>query len=318
MNARTANDAPTEYIRRGDESGLTAMFACTRCQAIHTPELRGGLTSEVNVERARQAAIDCSLCKSQRSDPKECDENHQEARARRIAAAKQVTDISHCFSDDGDAFYMDPADAADAGETGVFGARFTPFRIDFGDLMQTVIDGHHDDASEDDLEGIDDLAKAVEEFNNVQTGGSYEMDDKVWQGIAHRQTFAMIKPDATARGVEKDMIADIESAGFRVVQSRRQTLTRDQAEWLYREHRARDHFAGLVDYTISGEVVMLLLEGDGENVPADFRKLMGATDRTKADAGTLRAKYAIGYRENSIHGSDSPRAAIDEMIRFMR
>jgi nucleoside-diphosphate kinase len=126
----------------------------------------------------------------------------------------------------------------------------------------------------------------------------------------------MIKPDATARGVEDAMLGDISAAGFSVVDSRRATLTREQAEWLYREHSGRDHFAGLVDYTISGEVVMLLLEHGQGDAPRRFRELMGPTDRTKAPEGTLRARYAVGYRENSVHGSDSPEAASSEIGYF--
>lgn len=128
----------------------------------------------------------------------------------------------------------------------------------------------------------------------------------------------MIKPDATARAVEGDMLQDIRTAGFEVLASERRTLERDEAEWLYREHRERDHFAALVDYTVSGEVVLLHLRADHDNAPAAFRELMGPTDRTKAEPHTLRARYAVGYRENSIHGSDSPAAAIEEIGYFFR
>lgn len=130
------------------------------------------------------------------------------------------------------------------------------------------------------------------------------------------RTFGMIKPDATARGVEDAMISDIEAAGFVVEQRRRGTMTRDDAEWLYREHAGRDHFDGLVDYTISGEVVMLLLSHPEGDAQSRFRQLMGPTDRTKAPEGTLRNRYAVGYRENSVHGSDSSDAATAEIDHF--
>lgn len=132
----------------------------------------------------------------------------------------------------------------------------------------------------------------------------------------HMKTFGMIKPDATERGVQDSMIADIEAAGFTLLDRRECRMTRDEAEWLYREHAGRDHFQGLVDYTVSGDVVMMLLSHPQGDAPRRFRDLMGPTDRTKAPEGTLRARYAVGYRENSVHGSDSPEAADAEMARF--
>ncbi len=132
----------------------------------------------------------------------------------------------------------------------------------------------------------------------------------------HTKTFGMIKPDATIRGVEDAMIVDIETAGFVVEDRKQRPMTRDEAEWLYREHAGRDHFQGLVDYTVSGDVVMLLLSHPEGDAPRRFRDLMGPTDRTKAPEGTLRARYAVGYRENSVHGSDSPEAAAAEIGHF--
>jgi nucleoside-diphosphate kinase len=126
----------------------------------------------------------------------------------------------------------------------------------------------------------------------------------------------MIKPDATARGVQDDMIRDIEAAGFSVDRRRTCVLSREQAEWLYRDHAGKEHFPALVDYTISGEVVVLLLSREDGDAPAAFRRLMGPTDRTKAGPDTLRARYAVGYRENSVHGSDSPDAADAEIGYF--
>lgn len=131
-----------------------------------------------------------------------------------------------------------------------------------------------------------------------------------------RRTFAMIKPDATERGVEGEMLTVIQQAGFRILELRRTRLERADAEWLYREHAERSHFSDLVDYTISGDVVLLHLQYPSTSAATAFRKLMGATDRTKADPGTLRALFAVGYRENSIHGSDSPEAALEELGHF--
>jgi nucleoside-diphosphate kinase len=317
MTPDESHGDPLEYRRPDDPDGVAAMFGCVRCGALHTTDLRS--PDPVTATRmARQAAIDCSLCRTETMDPEALRARREDVRRRAIDKADKVTDLQHCFSDRGDGFYTSPAEAADAGETGVFGARFQTFRIDAGALIEGVTEDTHEDASVDDLNGVDELCAAIEQFNRAQTRGWFEMDDTKWQSIPHTQTFGMIKPDATARGVEDAMIADIEAAGFRILDKRRLVMTRDQAEWLYREHSQRDHFKDLVDYTISGEVVMMLIEGDGDNVPADFRRLMGATDRTKAEPHTLRARYAVGYRENSVHGSDSPAAAIDEIIRFMR
>lgn len=312
----TGRPPPIEFVRRGDPDGLTEFLACGTCGHLYSPRIYA-TSHEKGVEQARLAAIGCIACRQEERSPEEEEEKRQEYRRRKIAAAKEVKDLDYCFSDDGDGFYMSIADAADAGETGVFGAEFKPYQINLGNVIDNVIDDHHDDASVDELAGVDELVAAIENFNKNQKMGSYEMNDKEWQRIPQRQTFGMIKPDATARGVEDQMMEDITNAGFRIVETRRRVLSRGDAEWLYQEHRGKDHFSGLVDYTISGEVVMMLIEGDDDNVPAAFRSLMGPTDRTKAEAHTLRARYAVGYRENSIHGSDSPRAAIDEIIYFM-
>lgn len=307
---------PIELVKRGDPESTIWYMACGMCGHLYSPRIYA-TTLERGIEEARRAAADCVMCRAVDKDPKAEERERESYRARRIEKATEVTDLDHCFSDDGECFYSSTSDAAEAGETGVFGAVYRPYQMDLSDMLQAVIEGHHDDASTDELNGVDDLAKAVDEFNNNQTMGSYEMDGNNWQRIQQPQTFGMIKPDATARGIEQEMMDYITSKGFRIVETRRQVLDRAEAEWLYQEHRGKDHFDGLVDYTISGEVVMMLIEGDEDNVPAAFRTLMGATDHTKADPGTLRSRYAVGYRENSIHGSDSPRAAIDEIIHFM-
>ena len=123
-----------------------------------------------------------------------------------------------------------------------------------------------------------------------------------------KQTFAMIKPCAVARGVTSQMIEDITNAGF--------TIDRQQAEWLYREHAERSHFGDLVDFTISGPVVLMQLSGSSDTVPTDFRALMGPTDIAKAGPATLRGKYAEDFRRNSIHGSDGDDSAREELEYF--
>lgn len=305
-----------ELIWKGDPNGIVQYVECPSCRHLYHTQIYAA-KEELRLAQARKNAAQCSICAEKRKSPLEAEIDADAYVARRIERARKVTDLEECFSDSGDAYYRSVEEAAEAGETGVFGSEFKPYRVDFGSLLESVIEDHHEDASIDDLVGVDELGIAVDAFNSKQRMGSYEMDDKVWQKIEHKRTFAMIKPDATQRGVEEDMIADMVSAGFTVIQREKRTLTRSEAEWLYGEHKNKEHFGGLVDYTISGEVVLLLLEGSGDNVPLDFRALMGPTDRTKAEPNTLRAKYAIGYRENSIHGSDSPGAATDEIIYFM-
>jgi len=307
---------PIEFIRRGSGDAKTELIACGTCGHVYSPRIYAG-SYERALEATRRAAVECVMCRQETMSPEKDMAEREAQRLKRISAATVVTDLDYCFSDRGDASYNSPADAADAGETGVFGATFRPFRIDLENLLENVVENHHDEASTEDLDGIDALADAVEEFNKLQKMGSYDMDEKHWQKVPQHQTFAMIKPDATARGVEGDMMDDMRAAGFRIVDQKRRALERSEAEWLYQEHRSKDHFNDLVDYTISGEVVLLLIEGDQDDVATAFRQLMGPTDRTKAEPHTLRAKYAVGYRENSIHGSDSPAAAINEIIRFM-
>lgn len=301
--------AAIEFARKGGD-GTTEFYACGRCGALY------GLWSYGTHQRAREAAEECPQCRDRTEETRV--EDAETSRLARIAKAREVHDLDFCFSEEGDTGYATPDDAREAGERGVFGSTFRPYSIDLDQLIQSILENHHEDASEKELKGLDAIESAVDHFNAIQTGGSYEMDDKVWQRLAHEETFAMIKPDATARSVEDQMLADIRAAGFEVVDERRRILTREDAEWLYREHSERDHFRDLVDYTISGEVVLLHLRSEHENTPAAFRALMGPTDRTKAPPGTLRARYAVGYRENSIHGSDSPAAAIDELAHFFR
>ncbi len=136
------------------------------------------------------------------------------------------------------------------------------------------------------------------------------------------RTFAMIKPDATQRNLETEIANFIRNSGWAIIKSVPCTLLRAQAAWLYREHEGKDFFPGLVDYTTSGPVVLLLLEWDDRiprsvaDAPSLFRQHMGATDHTQAAEGTIRKAFAIGYRENSIHGSDGADAAIREISYF--
>jgi nucleoside-diphosphate kinase len=128
------------------------------------------------------------------------------------------------------------------------------------------------------------------------------------------RTFSIIKPDATARSLTGAVNAIIEQAGLRIVGQKRVRITREQAEAFYAVHRARPFFGELVDFMISGPVVVQVLEG--ENAIARYRDVMGATDPAKAAAGTIRKVHALSIGENSVHGSDAPDTAAKEIAQF--
>ena len=128
------------------------------------------------------------------------------------------------------------------------------------------------------------------------------------------RTFSILKPDATKRNLTGAINAIIEHAGLRVVAQKRLRITREQAEAFYAVHRARPFFGELVDFMISGPVVVQVL--DGENAIAKYRDVMGATDPAKAAAGTIRKVHALSIGENSVHGSDAPDTAAKEIAQF--
>jgi nucleoside-diphosphate kinase len=132
--------------------------------------------------------------------------------------------------------------------------------------------------------------------------------------MAIERTFSIIKPDATARNLTGAINALIEQSGLRIVAQRRLRITREQAETFYSVHRARPFFGELVDFMISGPVVVQVLEG--ENAIAKYRDIMGATDPAKAAAGTIRKLHAKSIGENSVHGSDAADTAAHEIAQF--
>src|SRR6202049_1473248 len=134
--------------------------------------------------------------------------------------------------------------------------------------------------------------------------------------MAVERTFSIIKPDAAARGLTGATNAMIEQAGLRIVAQKRVRITREQAQTFYAVHRARPFFGELVDFMISGPVVVQVLEGD--NAVAKYREVMGATDPAKAVAGTIRKDFAQSIEANSAHGSDSPDNAKTEIAVFFR
>ena len=132
--------------------------------------------------------------------------------------------------------------------------------------------------------------------------------------MAIERTFSIIKPDATARNLTGAVNAIIEQSGLRIIAQKRIRITREQAETFYAVHRARPFFGELVDFMISGPVVVQVLEG--ENAIARYRDLMGATDPAKAAPGTIRKVYARSIGENSVHGSDADTTATQEIGQF--
>ena len=132
--------------------------------------------------------------------------------------------------------------------------------------------------------------------------------------MAIERTFSIIKPDATARNLTGAINAMMEGAGLRIVAQRRTRISREQAETFYAVHRERPFFRELVEFMTSGPVVVQVLEG--ENAIAKYREIMGATDPAKAAPGTIRKVYAESVGENSVHGSDAPDTAQQEIAQF--
>ena len=132
--------------------------------------------------------------------------------------------------------------------------------------------------------------------------------------MAIQRTFSIIKPDATKRNLTGQIAAKFEEAGLRIVASKRIQLTLAQAQQFYGVHSERSFFPELVDYMISGPVVVQVLEGDG--AIARNREIMGATNPANADEGTIRKAVGVDVQENSVHGSDSPENAAIEISFF--
>ena len=132
--------------------------------------------------------------------------------------------------------------------------------------------------------------------------------------MALERTFSIIKPDATARNLTGAINALIEKAGLRIIAQKRLRMRREEAETFYAVHKARPFFGELVEFMISGPVVVQVLEGD--NAIAKYRDIMGATDPAKAAPNTIRKVHAKSIGENSVHGSDAPDTAAKEIAQF--
>ncbi|MBO6902228.1 MAG: nucleoside-diphosphate kinase [Rhizobiaceae bacterium] len=131
--------------------------------------------------------------------------------------------------------------------------------------------------------------------------------------MAVERTFSMIKPDATRRNLTGAITKVFEENGLRVVASRRVHMSRSQAEGFYAVHKGKPFFDELVSFMTSGPTVVQVLEG--ENAILKNREIMGATNPEKADPGTIRKEFAVSFTENSVHGSDAPETAAEE-IRY--
>jgi len=132
--------------------------------------------------------------------------------------------------------------------------------------------------------------------------------------MALERTFSIIKPDATRRNITGKIITKIEDAGLRVIASKRIHMTRAQAEGFYAVHKDRPFYGELVEQMIAAPVVVQVLEG--EQAIIKYREVMGATNPEKAAPGTIRKEYAVNMGENSVHGSDAPETAAQEIKFF--
>ncbi len=132
--------------------------------------------------------------------------------------------------------------------------------------------------------------------------------------MAVERTFSIIKPDAVAKNAIGKIVSRFEAAGLKVIAARMMHLSRAQAEGFYAVHRERPFFKDLVDFMISGPVLVQVLQG--ENAILTNRDLMGATDPKKAAKGTIRADFAASIDANAVHGSDAPETAAAEIAFF--
>ncbi|SEN31615.1 nucleoside-diphosphate kinase [Nitrosomonas marina] len=132
--------------------------------------------------------------------------------------------------------------------------------------------------------------------------------------MAIERTFSIIKPDAVAKNVIGQIYSRFESNGLKIIAARMTQLSRAEAEQFYAVHRERPFFKDLVDFMISGPVMVQVLEG--EDAIRKNRELMGATDPQKAEKGTIRADFADSIDANAVHGSDGPETAAVEIASF--
>lgn len=132
--------------------------------------------------------------------------------------------------------------------------------------------------------------------------------------MAVEQTLSIIKPDAVGKNVIGKIYSRFEDQGLKIVAAKMKQLSRADAEGFYAVHKERPFFKDLVDFMISGPVMIQVLEG--ENAIAKNREIMGATNPKEAAAGTIRADFAESIDANAVHGSDAPETAKQEIVYF--
>lgn len=129
-----------------------------------------------------------------------------------------------------------------------------------------------------------------------------------------QQTLSIIKPDAVERNLAGAIIALIEEAGLKIKAMRMIHLSQAQAEGFYKVHKDKPFFGSLTEFMSSGPIVIMVLEGD--NAIERYRGLMGSTNPANAAEGTIRRRYALNVEKNSVHGSDAPATAAEEIAYF--
>ncbi len=132
--------------------------------------------------------------------------------------------------------------------------------------------------------------------------------------MAIERTFSIVKPDAVSKNLIGKIYERFEDAGLKIIASRMVHLTREQAGQFYAVHKERPFYNDLVEFMISGPVMVQVLEGEG--AIAKNREIMGATNPAEAEPGTIRADFADTVDENAVHGSDSPETAAQEIAFF--
>src|SRR5699024_2873170 len=132
--------------------------------------------------------------------------------------------------------------------------------------------------------------------------------------MSKQQTLSIIKPDAVAKNAIGAIYSRFETAGFKIVAAKMTHLTREEAEGLYAVHKERPFFNDIVEFMISGPIVITVLEGD--NVIVKHREILGATNPKEAAAGTIRQDFADSIDANAVHGSDAPETAAVEIEYF--
>ena len=130
------------------------------------------------------------------------------------------------------------------------------------------------------------------------------------------RTLSIIKPDATFRNITGQVNSIIEENGLKIIAQKRIKLSVEQAKEFYKVHNDKSFYDDLVEYMISGPIVVQVLQG--EDAVNRYRKVMGATNPKDAEEGTIRKKYALSIQENSVHGSDSKENAIKEINFFFK